>query len=330
MERAAAELATGLSRFGWGALGPGGDGWRGQLGGVSLRVRWRGAASAPVVDEGAAVALIEAGGHRSWFVAPAALLRPLTWRLLGGPEEAPGPRPATSAEQATCLLLVGAILEGAPASWWVEPADLAAAADLAHLAAPAPLWLQLAIAIDEIGTGNGWLRVPRELSWPRRGPAALADLASRGGDWLDLRRHVVPVVVAAALFSRYELRDLKPRDVLLLQPVGAPGAAVVQLAGGSLGVELGEDQLARVTGAYCRGTMDENLGDDLLVPVAASVGTLTLSTRQALELAPGQVLTLARPTSLEVELLVADRVIARGELIDVEGQLGIRIVAIGP
>ena len=54
------------------------------------------------------------------------------------------------------------------------------------------------------------------------------------------------------------------------------------------------------------------LADDLPVEVVVEVGRLRLTGAQVLELGP-------------VELRVGDRLIARGELVDVEGEAGVRL-----
>ena len=64
------------------------------------------------------------------------------------------------------------------------------------------------------------------------------------------------------------------------------------------------------------------------IEVVAEVGRLTLRADEVLALRPGSVLALGslRPTT--VDLRVADRPWARGELVNVEGQLGVRVTAL--
>ena len=52
---------------------------------------------------------------------------------------------------------------------------------------------------------------------------------------------------------------------------------------------------------------------------------MTLSGRELLELRPGAVLPVGRPLAGPIDLSVGGRVIARGELVDVEGEVGVRI-----
>ena len=64
------------------------------------------------------------------------------------------------------------------------------------------------------------------------------------------------------------------------------------------------------------------------IEVVAQIGHIVLRADEVMALQPGSVLTVGslRPTT--VELLVGDRVWARGELVDVEGQLGVRLTAL--
>jgi flagellar motor switch protein FliM len=53
-----------------------------------------------------------------------------------------------------------------------------------------------------------------------------------------------------------------------------------------------------------------------------------MSGRELIELRPGAVIPAGRPLSGPVDLTVGGRVVARGELVDVEGEIGVRIVQI--
>ena len=74
--------------------------------------------------------------------------------------------------------------------------------------------------------------------------------------------------------------------------------------------------------------MDESLGDDVTVELAVSAGTVSLSARAVLELAPGRVLALGRPAAGQVELVLGRQVIGKGELIEVDGELAVRVLAL--
>ena len=69
----------------------------------------------------------------------------------------------------------------------------------------------------------------------------------------------------------------------------------------------------------------EELATDLEIPLAIVAGDVSVSARSLLELAPGQVLSLGRSLGGPVELRAGARTLARGELVEVEGELGVRI-----
>lgn len=100
-----------------------------------------------------------------------------------------------------------------------------------------------------------------------------------------------------------------------------------------------------VTGWACEaegGTMtDHEAGEgrpftpeDVLaeLPLALTVelGRIALTAQQALELQPGQTLLLGRRPGDPVELRAGAKLLARGDLVDVEGELGVRLVEIYP
>jgi flagellar motor switch protein FliN len=71
-----------------------------------------------------------------------------------------------------------------------------------------------------------------------------------------------------------------------------------------------------------------SLPDDAHVELTVALGTTQMSLRQVLDLAVGQVVQLNRPLAGPFELRAAGRVVGRGELVDVDGELGVRIVSI--
>ena len=78
--------------------------------------------------------------------------------------------------------------------------------------------------------------------------------------------------------------------------------------------------------------MDENkpaaaeaLLGELPVEVVCELGRVSMSGRELLELRPGAVIPVGRPLAGPVDLTVGGRVVARGELVDVEGEIGVRV-----
>ena len=70
----------------------------------------------------------------------------------------------------------------------------------------------------------------------------------------------------------------------------------------------------------------ELLAADLRVSLSIVVGEVEVPARALLELAPGQVLGLAAPVGGPVELRAGGQIVARGELVTVDGHLGVRVI----
>jgi type III secretion system YscQ/HrcQ family protein len=74
--------------------------------------------------------------------------------------------------------------------------------------------------------------------------------------------------------------------------------------------------------------VNESLLRELPVQITCEIGRVTLSAKEVLELRPGAVLPVGRPLAGPVDLTAGGRVLARGELVDVEGEIGVRITEI--
>jgi type III secretion system YscQ/HrcQ family protein len=65
---------------------------------------------------------------------------------------------------------------------------------------------------------------------------------------------------------------------------------------------------------------------DVPAPVVVELGRLKMSTAQVIRLKAGQILRLGRSATDPVDLVVNNRIFARGELIEIDGELGVRLV----
>lgn len=70
----------------------------------------------------------------------------------------------------------------------------------------------------------------------------------------------------------------------------------------------------------------EGLLRDVPSPVVVELGRLKMSTSQVIRLKAGQILRLGRSPTDTVDLVVNNRIFARGELIEIDGELGVRLV----
>ena len=75
---------------------------------------------------------------------------------------------------------------------------------------------------------------------------------------------------------------------------------------------------------------DEELARVAEVPVelAIELGRIELRVRELAALAPGRVISARLPVGGEVALRAGDRTVAVGELVDIEGELGVRVLRV--
>jgi len=172
----------------------------------------------------------------------------------------------------------------------------------------------------------------------------------------------LPMVAARSVTTRDELATLRPGDVWLpgtgwLGDVASAGGdgrtsrrilerGALSPPGSEYGVEVGCSEDGRlvlrgnvialgadVTDAEARGRSEPAMSDETLtdlvleapVVVRVEVGSVTLSAREWAALRPGDVLETGIPLAQPAVLRVAGREVARGELVSVEGELGVRI-----
>ena len=64
---------------------------------------------------------------------------------------------------------------------------------------------------------------------------------------------------------------------------------------------------------------------DVRVEVAVEIGRATMSIRETMALAPGSVVALKKPAGEAVDLLVNGKRIARGEVVTIDEEYGLRI-----
>lgn len=70
----------------------------------------------------------------------------------------------------------------------------------------------------------------------------------------------------------------------------------------------------------------EALSQDVPVKLVAVLGKKTISLNELLQIKQGQVIDLDRPPSEIVDLVANGQLVGRGELVDMDGKLGVRIL----
>ncbi len=155
----------------------------------------------------------------------------------------------------------------------------------------------------------------------------------------------VPLVVATVALDRQELLGLELGGALLVGDgasidTSAVGHGVLVAPRGERGIRVelrpdgrlvvGETTEARLTVERDKSSQNEGetLTDVLLetpVVVRVELGAVSMSAREWAQLGPGDVIETAQRIAEPVVLRIAGREVGRGELVNVDGQVGVRI-----
>ena len=258
--------------------------------------------------EGTPIVWVRAADGRGFAVGVDGVLAGvLAAAVLGqvAPEEAAAPRDPTPVERGIVCFLVAALVEGRGLSVTLDAA------------APPPGSLALPIRCA-LGARSGVVRVWVPLDFARA-PAAVTGSPDR------IAALRIPLVLARgrAHIAVPRIAALRPRDVVLLGD-----EPEIRVARGGFACRL-EAGALRILAPYQRGVaMNEALARDLPVELVCELGRTTLSAKEVLELAPGAIVTLPDKVGATVALTAGGRTVARGELLDVDGQVGVRIVEV--
>ncbi len=231
--------------------------------------------------------------------------------MAGGAGDAPGATALTPVEATALELLALAAVEGACGVAEVEGA-LAP-----RLARPGPeptsaVAIELDVAAGPIH-GRARLLLPHAAVLSLRGPAPLASSP------LDLPASLRQGVAA---LSSEELDALAPGDVVVVD-APADGRHALVLPGGLRALGRLEDDTFHV-----EETIMSERHAQLPVMLEVELARLEVPLAELARLEPGAVLPLAIDRSGRVTLRAGERAVARGELVDVEGAIGVRILAL--
>jgi flagellar motor switch protein FliM len=318
-----------------------------------------------VADDTALAIALWLGSERLAYAAvPAALARSLADAILfaepagdddlGSAIDARAPRPATPVERGIALFAAAAVVSAfGRADVAVSPCARSPAAIAAELGAgPHPV---VGVYVGVRGDrrvhlawvfGAGAMAVAAPVRRP------LPVLLSERGAALATAAVSARVIAGRGWAPLSAVDALRPRDVIVFDdpPAAPPGRAIAVIGGarraapraasdpassrgagflalgrGRFPIRTDGDRVI-VTGPYERGDAMSDVADDVSVELSCAMGRVTLTAREVLELAPGQVLALDRPLGGPVELIVGRSVIGRGELVDLDGELGVRVV----
>jgi Type III flagellar switch regulator (C-ring) FliN C-term len=279
--------------------------------GVISGLRWLGPVRSVAIAHPVPIAM-RVDGARATIVLPSSVAIAVADALLDRRVELPAPRVASATEQALAALAVAMAIErsGVATSATVAVEPLVADG----------LWVEVAIARPIAAVAA--LRLPKG-ALPGPPPRPIGQLLAMRGDRLPRLRAVIEVAQATVAVDR--LLGLSPRDVVV---VGASMPRLVVARGWfPVRLDAGGDRFT-VHGPFTlESSMDhrEQLPGYLRVPLTIVIGDVDVSARALLEMGPGQIITLTKPPGTSVELRAAGTTIARGELIVVDGNLGVRV-----
>lgn len=226
-----------------------------------------------------------------------AFVRRLAQRVLGGPLELAAPRPLTQQEQAVWALAVATALD-----------DLGVRGEVVLATATAPTH---AIAMDAHDAHTiVLLAIPPELEL-RVPPTRRIPRVTLEG----------PVVMARCALPRSAVAGLATGAIIVVERC-RPELAI---CGGAIGLAARGVETIACTEYVARAM---TLPDDAHVELTVTVGTVRLTLRQLAELCVGAVVPLGRPLAGPFELRVADAVIGSGELVNIDGEVGVRVIRI--
>lgn len=275
-----------------------------KLAGGPVRARVIGART-EAFDPHAGFAEVRIAGASLLVACASRPIRALAQRLLGGPNELDASRALTAAEEAIWVLVIAAALEDTGVAGEVWPAAQRAPSLTTHLA--------LELVVVGLATWTVVVYVPRTLAGrvppPRELPAWGFEL---------------PIVVARCALDRAAIERLAIRDIVIVERELSlvVGDTAIALTATPQAVE------ARVAIGYVPAPMSPALADSAQLELTVQLGTTRMSLRQVGELAPGTIVSLGRPLAGPFEVRAAGRLIGRGELVDVDGELGVRIVSL--
>ncbi len=140
-----------------------------------------------------------------------------------------------------------------------------------------------------------------------------------------------PAVAPTPQISADELNKIT--GATPVSPVGAatPAAQSVPTAAATTGSTARPAQFAPLqpsSGANGSGNLDMLLGVNLKVTV--ELGRTRMSIEEILQLGPGSVVELEKLAGEPVDVLINDRLIARGEVVVIDDRFGVRITDVVP
>jgi type III secretion system YscQ/HrcQ family protein len=300
----------------------------------------REATAVELVDPLVAILLEHESGSRAALEIEPRLAAVVVDRILGGDAKTVGPVvDLPNPVEAGALLYAAARALRGHGRWFVRDVYVEAALVRDAIGASALCQRTFRIAIGaDAGLARLWLR--EDLPANAAAPSGLAPSFPIAMSVIAARGHLAPADLAAlgpgdlVLLDETFVRALGPLDGCVeVRPAGSSARFVCELRGRDLVVIDSHEAAIAVT----RGrTMKEDPMKDAMdsladVPIelTVEVARFSMSLAEVSRLKPGEVVASGRGLGEAVVLRAHDRVIATGELVDVDGEIGVRVLALG-
>jgi len=320
------------------------------FGTVTLTCEGAGAAEPATAAEAVAFGLSRGRGAGR-LVLDGALAHRIVSLALGGPGRVPAVGPLGLGERGIVAGFIASLLHALEVPLAVSLLATAAAAPRPEDA------VALALAVTVGGT-VGWASLEIPAAW-------LAD-ASADAERLGPLPITARLVVARTRLKAGDLAGLVPGDAVVFdgEPRFELASGAARLVCVTIGVHeavarLADDGRVELTGDFrrVRAPVDRTSSEEIImdgrasgeqtdggrvgagvdvtavlaaapIEVVAELGRLTLRGDEVVGLGPGSVLPFGGTTARAVALRVGEEIWAEGELVDVDGELGVRVTAI--
>ena len=271
---------------------------------VVRKSRERETPAAITFDRHAALAELRVAGMSILVTASLAPIRALAQRLVGGATELDAPRPPTSVDHAIWALVVAAAITDFGLAAEVWPFNQPVVPDDA-------IGIELVVTLPNQAQLTVMAWCPRELAVRVPPPRPVPD-------W----RFTVPILVGRCELPPEAIAALALRDVVVIE---RELALVVgdSLVGLTADLTAGAMEVQVATGYVPRA-----MADSAHLELTVQCGSTAISLRDLATLAPGQIVPLGRPLAGPYEIRAGGTLIGQGELVDVDGELGVRIVSL--
>lgn len=277
--------------------------------------------------------VVEVEGRRVLVEVEAALATTLAARVLQRPPprlvDPEHPAPAALSGAVAALALAALRRSHTGSAFRMLEAGPAMAVARGHLAAfprSTTAWLTVVVGADAFDA-----RVTFDDA--HHPPPRPLDLASLGSVPLAL-----PIVAATCAASRSEIAALAPGDAFVVPGLALPPkTAALVPERGELGLSV---EVAEPTCLVVRGQVEPfpwevkmnadttaRVLDDASVVVRVEIGAVEMKAHEWAQLSTGDVISVGKKLGEAVVLRAAGVEIARGELVQVEGEIGVRILS---